>query len=155
VTSSSPSAQPSPSDPHPAAQPPSPPAVSGVHHFSLTATDLERSVAWYSELFGLVRIMDEPHAGGRAVVLMQPDGGLFIGVHAHAANTGEPFAETRTGLDHLSFGVPNRAVLVAWQQWLAARSIVHSPIQDVGYGSVLVFRDPDNIQLEFIAPAQG
>jgi catechol 2,3-dioxygenase-like lactoylglutathione lyase family enzyme len=118
------------------------------------ATDLERSVAWYSELFGLVRIMDEAHAGGRAIVLMHPETSLFMGLHAHDANGGERFAETRTGLDHLSFGVPSRDVLVAWRERLVTHTIEHSPIRDVSYGSVLVFRDPDNIQLELIAPLQ-
>jgi catechol 2,3-dioxygenase-like lactoylglutathione lyase family enzyme len=135
--------------------PAAPPAVTSIHHISLTATNLERSVAWYSDLLGLTKIMDEPHEGGRAVVLMQPQAGLFIGLHAHDANAGERFVETRTGLDHVSLGVPNREVLVAWQQRLAERGVVHSPIADVSYGSVLVLRDPDNIQLEFIAPAQG
>jgi len=131
------------------------PAVTSIHHLSLTTTDLDRSVAWYTDLLGLVPIMDEPHAGGRAVVLMQPQAGLFIGLHAHAANAGERFAETRTGLDHVSFGVPSREVLVAWEQRLTERGVPHSPIADVSYGSVLVFRDPDNIQLELIAPAQA
>jgi glyoxylase I family protein len=143
------------STPDTADPPPASPPITGVHHFSLTVTDLERSVDWYADLFALVRIMDEPHAGGRAIVLMQPQAGLFIGLHAHVANEREPFAETRTGLDHISFGVSSREALVAWQQRLAERSIVHSPIKDVSYGSVLVFRDPDNIQLEFIAPPQG
>jgi glyoxylase I family protein len=132
-----------------------PPDVTSIHHISLTTSNLDRSVAWYSDLLGLTKIMDEPHAGGRAVVLMHPQGALFIGLHAHAANTGERFAETSTGLDHVSLGVPNRAALVAWEQRLAERGVVHSPIADVSYGSVLVFRDPDNIQLEFIAPAQA
>lgn len=135
--------------------PDAPPAVTGIHHLSLTTTDLERSVAWYSDLLGLIKIMDEPHDGGRAVVLMQPQSGLFIGLHSHDTNAGERFAETRTGLDHVSFGVANREVLEAWQERLTERGVVHSPIADVSYGSVLVFRDPDNIQLEFIAPAQG
>jgi hypothetical protein len=30
--------------------------------------------------------------------------------------------------------------------------LTQSPIADEVYGSVLVFRDPDNIQLEFFAP---
>jgi catechol 2,3-dioxygenase-like lactoylglutathione lyase family enzyme len=130
------------------------PPVTGVHHVSLTVPDLDRSVPWYSELFGLVRIMDEPHYGGRAVVLMQPQAHVFIGLHAHDANQRESFAETRTGLDHLSFAVSSRDVLLEWQRRLAQRSIVHSEIKDVSYGSVLVFRDPDNIQLELIAPAR-
>jgi len=48
--------------------------------------------------------------------------------------------------------VPDRAELERWQHTLRDRRIVHSPIADRSYGSVLVFRDPDNIQLGLIAP---
>ncbi|HEV7662877.1 MAG TPA: VOC family protein [Chloroflexota bacterium] len=132
-----------------------PPPVASIHHISLTVTDLARSEAWYTELFGMTKIMDEPHHGGRAIVLMQVQAGLFIGLHAHDANQRENFAETRTGLDHVSFGVSSRPELEAWERRLAERHIVHSAIADASYGSVLVLRDSDNIQLEFIAPAQG
>ena len=52
--------------------------------------------------------------------------------------------------DHISFGVSSRAELKAWQDHLAANSVDQSPITDAGGYAVLVFRDPDNIQLEFI-----
>jgi glyoxylase I family protein len=32
---------------------------------------------------------------------------------------------------------------------LDANGVSHSGIIDVGYGSTVVFRDPDNVQLEF------
>jgi len=35
----------------------------------------------------------------------------------------------------------------------ADKPLTQSPIADEAYGSVLVFRDPDNLQLEFFAPA--
>jgi glyoxylase I family protein len=137
------------------ASPTAPPPVAGIHHVSLTVTDLARSEAWYTELVGMTKIMDEPHQGGRAIVLMQLQTGLFIGLHSHDANQRENFAEMRTGLDHVSFRVSSRAELEAWERRLAERHIAHSAIADVSYGSVLVLRDSDNIQLEFIAPAQG
>ena len=34
----------------------------------------------------------------------------------------------------------------------ADKPLTQSPISDQPYGSVLVFRDPDNIQLELFAP---
>jgi hypothetical protein len=59
--------------------------------------------------------------------------------------------------------VPTRADLEAWQQHLEANGVARvddadkpltqSPIADEPYGSVLVFRDPDNIQLELFSPA--
>ena len=35
---------------------------------------------------------------------------------------------------------------------VADRPLTQSPISDQPYGGVLVFRDPDNIQLEFFCP---
>ncbi len=35
---------------------------------------------------------------------------------------------------------------------VADKPLTQSPIADEPYGSVLVFRDPDNIQLELFAP---
>ena len=57
--------------------------------------------------------------------------------------------------------MPGREDLEAWQGHLEANGVVRSdiadkpltqsPIADEPYGSVLVFRDPDNIQLEFFS----
>jgi glyoxylase I family protein len=78
--------------------------------------------------------------------------GLIIVLHHHDANQRETFAETRTGLDHVGFSVPSRADLEAWQAHLQALGVTQSPIADTPYGHILVFRDPDNIQLELFAP---
>ncbi|MDT7655845.1 MAG: hypothetical protein QOF38_560, partial [Pseudonocardiales bacterium] len=47
--------------------------------------------------------------------------------------------------------VPNRSDLDSWASWLDAQNVAHSGVTDaddpIKY-SVLVFRDPDNIQLE-------
>jgi len=33
-------------------------------------------------MFGFQQIMDEAHDGGRALVFMQPETGVFLGLHA-------------------------------------------------------------------------
>jgi glyoxylase I family protein len=127
--------------------------IQGVHHLSLTVSDIDASTGWYSDLFGMNKVMDETHEGGRAVVLMQPEAMVFLGLHVHDANQGERFEETRTGMDHVSFAVTSRAELENWEKTLADKGAVYSTITDAPYGSVLVFRDPDNIQLELFVPA--
>ena len=127
-------------------------AITGFHHLSLTVTDLDASAAWYREVFGLQQIMEETHDDGRALVFMRPDTAVFIGLHAHGANDGGSFNESSTGLDHISFSVGSRDDLVEWEKILRNRGAVVSPISDQPWGSVLVFRDPDNIQLELCAP---
>jgi glyoxylase I family protein len=91
---------------------------------------------------------------GYGIVLMDPRLGIAIGLHANTANRGEAFDECRTGLDHISFGVADRDELAAWVARLDELGIQHTGIRDekepMAYSTV-VFRDPDNIQLEFIA----
>jgi glyoxylase I family protein len=59
-----------------------------------------------------------------------------------------PFNERRTGLDHLSFAVPDRAALEAWVARLDEHNVVHSDIVSGSTGDLVPFRDPDNIALE-------
>jgi catechol 2,3-dioxygenase-like lactoylglutathione lyase family enzyme len=140
------------------------PTRPAIHHIALTVTDLEASIAWYEQVFGITYQMEEPHQGGTGKVLADEAWQLMIVLHRHDANGAEAFAETRTGLDHVGLAVPSRADLEAWQAHLeglgvergaADRPCTQSPIVDRPYGSILVFRDPDNIQLEMFAPPSG
>ena len=68
--------------------------------------------------------------------------------------TGNPFDEARTGLDHVALNVATRADLEAWTHWLDELGIEHSGIRagDVPFAfATVVFRDPDNIQIELFA----
>jgi glyoxylase I family protein len=133
-----------------------------LHHIALTVTDVDASVRWYERVFGIAFQMEAPHPGGTGKVLADEERQLAIVLHRHDANEGEGFAETRTGLDHVGLMVAKRKELEAWQVHLekhgvkrstgADRPLTQSPIADEPYGSVLVFRDPDNIQLELFAP---
>ena len=134
-----------------------------LHHLAITVTDLDASVRWYGSVFDVHHLMDEPHAGGVGRILADAGGQLMFALHQHDTNDGALFAETATGLDHVGLVVPTRDDLEAWQDHLETNGVVRSatadkpltqsPINDRPYGSVLVFRDPDNIQLEMFAPA--
>ena len=136
-----------------------------LHHIALTVRDLDASVEWYAGVFSLAPLMDVPHAGGVGRVLVSEDQSLAFVLHHHDANPGQPFSETRTGLDHPGLVVGSRDELVAWQSHLEAHGVVRadaadrpctqSPIADEPYGSILVFRDPDNIQLELCSLPTG
>ena len=90
------------------------PGFSGVHHVSLTVTDLEASIGWYERVLQAVQIgVTIPHYGcedtGYSVLLAEPRSGLMFGLHKNIANRGDRFDEARTGLDHVSFAVAGRA----------------------------------------------
>ncbi|MEB3030042.1 VOC family protein [[Mycobacterium] nativiensis] len=94
------------------------PSNGGVHHLSLTVTDLEASVAWYQRVFRADRVpVTFPHHRredtGYGVLLVDPRSGVTIGLHTNAGNQGEPFDEARTGLDHVSFSTATRDDLEA------------------------------------------
>jgi glyoxylase I family protein len=137
------------------------PAVTGFHHFSPTVSDVEASAQWYERVFGMTRVpVAFPHygdeEGGYAVLMMEPRSGVAVGLHHHNANPGRPFDESCTGLDHMSFAVAERADLDTWASWLDSIGVENSGVIDTSDPmpySVVVFRDPDNIQLELIHEA--
>jgi catechol 2,3-dioxygenase-like lactoylglutathione lyase family enzyme len=131
------------------------PEMTSIHHIAITVTDLDRSVPWYQETLGLTTLMEDLHPAGdgRYVLLADPSFSVLVGLHVHPTNGGERFAEARTGLDHVGFTVADHAELEAWEARLTELGVEHSPFDDQAAYSVVVFRDPDNVQLEFIAMA--
>jgi catechol 2,3-dioxygenase-like lactoylglutathione lyase family enzyme len=132
------------------------PQLAGINHLGLTVPDVEASEAWYGRVLGLSRLFVETHhrGTGYTVVLHRPDSPQFtLGLDQHQANRGERFDECRTGLDHVAFRVADRTELDAWAEHLERQGVPHAGITErtepFPY-AVLVFRDPDNIQLELI-----
>jgi catechol 2,3-dioxygenase-like lactoylglutathione lyase family enzyme len=138
------------------------PAITGIHHFSVTVTDLDASLAWYERVFRAQRVpMKFPHYGreetGYGMLLVEPRSGLAFGLHANSGNDGAQFDEARTGLDHVGFNVASRDELDSWAAWLDELGVEHSGVRtgDEPFPfATLVFRDPDNIQLEMFAILQ-
>jgi glyoxylase I family protein len=124
------------------------PAFAGVNHFALSVTDLERSTRFYTEVLGLVAVLDFGH--GR--VCLDRSTGFSVGLIQHPGGTPGPFSELHPGLDHLGLAAASRDELVAWEQRLEALGVEHSPIRDTELGHHLNFRDPDGIALELQAP---
>jgi len=126
--------------------------ITGAHHVALTVTDVERSLRWYQDLLGLQVVMQGDDDTVRFRVLAHPSGWI-MGLRQYVGKEGAAFDEFRTGLDHLAFTVSSRDDLEACAAELAERGVEFSPIAETPIGTVIVFRDPDNIQLEFWLPA--
>ncbi len=125
------------------------PEFSGISHLDLSVADVEASAAWYEQVLGLRRVRRVEFPERIMIVLVHSGTGLVIGLNEHQGHPGELFDERRSGLDHVGFTVESRDELEVWQGRLAALAVVHSPVTDAERGAALVFRDPDNIQLEF------
>jgi glyoxylase I family protein len=129
------------------------PNISGGHHVGFTVRDADASAQWYADLLGMQEVLRGDDETVRFRVLAHPESGLVLGVRQYPGHADGPFDEFRTGLDHFAFGVTSRSELEAWERRLRDAGIPFTPIADTPIGSVIVFRDPDNIQLEFFLTA--
>jgi catechol 2,3-dioxygenase-like lactoylglutathione lyase family enzyme len=129
------------------------PPIAGLSHVDLTVTDVDASRAFYTEVLGFATRDVTTTSTFTGVVVGRGDLSFTVGLNSCEAADGSVFDEMRTGLDHLSFLVSTREDLVAWQETLRDHDVVFTPIAQVPSGDVVVFRDPDNIQLEFFAPS--
>ena len=128
------------------------PDFPAITHVALTVSDLDRSREWYGRLIGSSPVLDEDTGVFHHVVWLM--GGTLLGIHQHPRlDSTEAFSELRPGLDHLAFACASRSDLDAWKARLDELGIANGGIVDAPYGSGLSFRDPDNIALEFFAPA--
>ena len=123
-------------------------AIKGIHHVTLSVSDLDRSLEWYERVLGFELVRRLTH-NGLEKGMVRRDGVLVTFVcHGDLAVPG-PFDERQAGLDHLSFAVADRAALEAWVSRLDEHHVVHSDIVSGSTGDLVPFRDPDNIALEF------
>jgi len=127
------------------------PQLSGVGHVGLSVTDLDRSISFYCDELGALLTVP-PFDGfrgfsGRMAVLLL--GLTVLDLYEHAANRGERFEPSRTGLDHLALGAESYDEVDAWVDWFDSRGIPHSDVRDSdGFGALFDFVDPDGIQIE-------
>ncbi len=124
------------------------PKTHGAHHLSLTVTDLDRSTAFYTEVVGLtVRLRSSDrvafHDGVMGLVLLLPGRAV--------PPSEQRFDEARTGLDHIGFRVASPDDVRRAAEHLDACGVPRSEVKPgrLPNSLLVVFRDPDNIQLEF------
>lgn len=127
-------------------------------HVRLTVTDIDRSRAFYDDVFGLPVAFEVPDDADEATReslsflfggVIYKLGDSLLGLRPVGQDT---FAQDRTGLDHVSFGVDSRSDLDSAATMLDEMGVTHAGVKDIGAGYILEFRDPDNIALELFAP---
>lgn len=124
------------------------PMFRGVNHFALSVTDLDRSTAFYTEVLGLIAVLDF----GYGRICLDRASGFSVGLIQHPDGVRTPFSHLHPGLDHLGLAATDRDELVGWEEKFRAMDVPHSPIRETQLGYHLNFRDPDQIALEFNAP---
>ena len=128
--------------------------TSGVHHIRLIVTDPIRSRDFYTRFLNFTVAAELPPG------FVLTDGNMLLGVtppwDATQALPDDCFSPNRVGLDHLSFGVANRAELHKAAALFEEHGVEHGEVRDLPpFGiTILSFSDPDGIQLELTAPLE-
>jgi catechol 2,3-dioxygenase-like lactoylglutathione lyase family enzyme len=134
----------------------------GFAHVRLTVTDIDRSKAFYDQVFGWPIAVDASGSAGEPGVTESPE--KFYGGTVYQTPQGTLFGlrpvgtsgfdSGRTGLDHLSFSVASRADLEQAAEALTGAGIEHGQIKDLTAAgiAILSFQDPDDINVELTAP---
>jgi len=125
------------------------PAINGFGHIDLTVTDGERSARWWEEVLGF-QLVNSQETPVKTWSVMHPCG-LAVTMVMHSAPVSDRFDERAVGLDHFAMRVPDRAALEEWAKRLDDLAVENSGVQEENGGPLIVFRDPDNIQLELWA----
>ncbi|MFE7120762.1 VOC family protein [Streptomyces sp. NPDC057654] len=126
-------------------------------HVGLNVTDIDRSIAFYTRVFGFEVLREgAADAGeGRRFAFLGRDGELAVTLWQQA---GSPYDGDRSGLHHLAFEVDRI------QDVRAAEAVLRSIGADFHYEGVVphgqgtpsggvFFHDPDGIRLELFAPS--
>ena len=124
-------------------------AFTGISHLDMSVADVEASAEWYVKVLDLRRLTRVDFDNRSMVVMLHPASGLIIGLNQHSVIPVDTFDDRSVGLDHVGFAVAERGELDEWEKRLTELGVEHSPVEDTAAGTALVFRDPNNIQLEF------
>jgi len=121
------------------------PELAGIHHVKLPVTDLDRSRDWYGRVLGFKVTYEFPDADGvvRGVAGEVPG----LGDSMLCLRVNSPAAQGCQGFDPVSFAVRDRVGVEAWAAHLDTLGVPHSPVIEASIGWLLVFNDPDGLDL--------
>ena len=125
-------------------------ATGAIHHIDLTASDLDRSTAFYDRVLPLLGFRRSAGV---------PEGPIWAGAQLEvglvAARTCAGHDRFTPGLHHLAFTAPTRGAVDALHERLVALGVeildapADYPRYAPGYYAVF-FADPDGIKLEYV-----
>src|SRR5882757_88010 len=120
--------------------------LAGIFSVKLPVTDLQRSLQWYQQVFDVRPIIEFP----------DDTDGVVRGIACEVPGLGDTGLALREDPDHargisgfapVNFAVRDKAAIEAWAGRLDRLGIEHSPTIDATVGWLLVFYDPDGLEL--------
>jgi catechol-2,3-dioxygenase len=122
----------------------------GIRGVKIPVTDLDRSIEWYGEVFGFEVEWEFADADG---VVRGVAGPVGDGVAGLALRLNPEKARAIAGFDPVNWAVETREDLGDWIAHLDALGIPHSPEIEASIGWLLVFNDPDGLEIHVYTDA--
>jgi glyoxalase family protein len=130
--------------------------LTGLHHVTLIATDLDRTAAFYRDVLGLTLVReaandDDPGARHFWFGDAQGSPGTLITFLEYSS-----MDEGRVGrgsTHHVAFAVASAEEQEAWREWLRSHGVDCTEVFDRGGLKSIYFRDPDGHILEIATQA--
>lgn len=120
--------------------------VLGVHHIKIPVSDLPTSRRWYERVFELEPLLefsDEVDGVVRGVAY-RSKGDLALSLRESPS-----VAKGISGFDPFAIMLRGLADIENWAAWLDTLGVPHSSVIGTAIGYILMFDDPDGIQLRF------
>ena len=127
----------------------------GVEHFDLVVSDLDRSLEFYRALLsplGYTRANDIVGERGERVVYL--GGAGMVAVSLRAAQSPGGYDRYRVGIHHVAFEAPSRETVDERMRWVRGQGLeIESEPREYDYSPGYYagfFYDPDGIKLEIV-----
>ena len=121
--------------------------ISGFHHVTLPARDLDRSGDWYERVFGFQRVLIEEDEDRVTMVLLEHPEGMLLCLHQRP-DPGPAWPGLGSAVAVLSFRVASRADLERWDGRLAELGAEHSGPRQAHLGWALDVIDPSGLRVQ-------
>ena len=121
--------------------------ISGIHHVTLPARDLDRSGDWYERVFGFQRVLIEEDEDRVTMVLLEHPEGMLLCLH-QPSDPSAAWHGLGSAVAVLSFRVASRADLVLWDGRLTELGAEHSSPRPAHLGWALDVIDPAGLRLQ-------
>ena len=124
--------------------------LAGIQHAAIVTNDLDRWIAFYTDVFGAEVVFEEAIPGLRHAILRVGEGIVLHPAELRDNPHGEGRAEMfgRGHLDHLGLSVGSREAFLEVRRRLVAAGASDGEVSDLGPQWCLWFRDPDGMRAE-------
>lgn len=132
--------------------------ITGIHHVTLIAADLDRTVRFYRDVLGMRLVEqghndDDPNARHFWFGDENASPGTIVSFFEYPA-----LAAGRTGpgtAHHLALAVESDDELEGWREWLESQGVGTTEVLDRRFFRSIYLRDPDGHILELASTGPG